>query len=111
MYIKVFGETPMADVEIIFPDKTLGIKPFQVRGVLCVGGAWVGARLAMVDDDQRARRGLVGHQARTLTIKGFCSWLRESTSRLNTQTHTHTHSPPHTNTHTRNTTQQTTHAP
>ena len=44
MYIKVFGETPMADVEIIFPDKTLGIKPFQVRGVLCVGGAWVGAR-------------------------------------------------------------------
>ena len=30
IYIKVFGETPMADVEIIFPDKSLGIKPFQL---------------------------------------------------------------------------------
>jgi hypothetical protein len=29
-YMQVFGETPMADVEIIFPDKVVGIKPFQL---------------------------------------------------------------------------------
>lgn len=28
--IKVFGETPMADVEMIFPEKIVGIKPFQL---------------------------------------------------------------------------------
>jgi hypothetical protein len=28
--LQVFGETPMADVEMIFPEKVVGIKPFQL---------------------------------------------------------------------------------
>lgn len=32
--IKVFGETPMADVEMIFPDKVVGIKPFQLVNLM-----------------------------------------------------------------------------
>jgi hypothetical protein len=28
--LQVFGETPMADVEMIFPEKIVGIKPFQL---------------------------------------------------------------------------------
>lgn len=27
---QVFGETPMADVEMIFPEKIVGVKPFQL---------------------------------------------------------------------------------
>ncbi len=29
MPTQVFGETPMADVEMIFPEKYVSIKPFQ----------------------------------------------------------------------------------
>ncbi|GBG00002.1 hypothetical protein Rsub_12729 [Raphidocelis subcapitata] len=34
VYIKVFGETPMADVELIFPSKKVHIKPFQLVNLL-----------------------------------------------------------------------------
>ncbi|GBF88981.1 aminopeptidase [Raphidocelis subcapitata] len=34
IYIKVFGETPMADVEIIFPSKRVHVKPFQLINLL-----------------------------------------------------------------------------
>lgn len=32
--LQVFGETPMADVEMIFPDKVVGIKPFQLVNLM-----------------------------------------------------------------------------
>jgi len=29
IYLKIFGETAMADMEVVFPEKKVGIKPFQ----------------------------------------------------------------------------------
>ncbi|KAI8462870.1 MAG: hypothetical protein J3K34DRAFT_527436 [Monoraphidium minutum] len=34
IYVKVFGETPMADVELIFPSKRVGIKPFNLINLI-----------------------------------------------------------------------------
>eukprot|EP00879_Flechtneria_rotunda_P009320 GHRR01009757.1.p1 GENE.GHRR01009757.1~~GHRR01009757.1.p1 ORF type:complete len:399 (+),score=148.54 GHRR01009757.1:1103-2299(+) len=34
IHIKVFGETPMADVEMIFPEKHVRIKPFQLVNLM-----------------------------------------------------------------------------
>jgi len=34
LHLQVFGETPMADVEMIFPDKVVGIKPFQLVNLM-----------------------------------------------------------------------------
>lgn len=34
MGLQVFGETPMADVEIIFPEKVVGIRPFQLVNLM-----------------------------------------------------------------------------
>jgi hypothetical protein len=46
--LQVFGETPMADVEIIFPDKVVGIKPFQlVNLAVTVIGALVAGAMVM----------------------------------------------------------------
>ncbi len=34
MYLQAFGETAMADVEIVLPEKKVGIKPFQLINLL-----------------------------------------------------------------------------
>lgn len=34
IHLKVFGETPMADLEIILPDKKVGIRPFALLNLM-----------------------------------------------------------------------------
>jgi hypothetical protein len=56
---QVFNETPMADVEMIFPEKTVGCKLAHVLSallstalmVLLLGGLLLGSQASTTDDD------------------------------------------------------------
>ena len=104
IYVKVFGETPMADAELIFPVKKVGVKAFQFVNlfVTVVTALFTGAlmlwkvRWRLVAVFFRGGEGGTGGWGRQVLGPERCA---RSFNRLNALHKTHAHAYKHTQPH------------